>query len=174
MESLTGSAVCLRGIRAEDEVAWLAWLREPEIMVLMDMVDVVTDEQHRRFLQERIHKNPAARWFAIERDGQFIGKVWLWDIHWRHRRAEVRILVGDRAHWGSGAGSDALRIIAHHAFRTLGLHKLYAFVHQDNPRSRAAFLRAGFSDEALLKQEAYRSGTFQDVWRLAIFAPDEP
>ncbi len=173
--SLTGALVRLRPVSAEDSAEWLRWLNDPEILGLMDMVQPVTAEQHEKFLRYAIAENQNARWFAIERDGRFIGKVWLWDINWRHQRAEVRVLVGERESWGSGAGSDALALISRYAFETLGLHKLYAFVHERNQRSKRAFLKVGFVEEAILREEATWEGSFQDVSRLALIAgkPDQ-
>lgn len=167
---MNGNVVRLRDIGAGDAAQWLVWLNDPEILGLMDMVAPVTAEQHERFLRYAIAENENARWFAIEREGRFIGKVWLWDINWRHRRAEVRILVGERESWGSGAGADALSIVTKHAFETLGLHKIYAFVHERNARSKGAFLKAGFVEEAVLREEASWDGRFQDVSRMALLA----
>jgi RimJ/RimL family protein N-acetyltransferase len=170
---LTSSVVRLRAITAEDSTQWLAWLQDAEILGLMDMIEPVSEQQHQEFLRYGVDENPTARWFAIEREGRFIGKVWLWDISWRHRRAEVRILIGDRDSWGRGAGSAALAKIASYACNTLGLHKVYAFVHQRNERSRRAFLKAGFFEEVELREEACWDGRFQSVFRLALLAGDQ-
>ena len=164
------SGVRLRDICADDSAQWLVWLNDPEILGLMDMVAPVTAEQHEGFLRYGIAENKNARWFAIEREGRFIGKVWLWDINWRHRRAEVRILVGERESWGSGTGTTALSIITKYAFETLGLHKIYAYVHERNVRSKRAFLRAGFIEEAMLREEAFWDERFQHIYRMALVA----
>lgn len=164
------SGVTLRDIRASDSPQWIAWLNDLEIMGLMDRVDRVSSEAHEAFFRSSMLDNPAARWFAIERHGKYIGNVWLWNIHSRHRRAEVRILIGDRAAWGTGSGTEALSAIIAHATSAMGLHKIYAFVHERNQRSKRAFLRAGFVEEVCLRQEAVWEGRYTDVWRLVFFA----
>jgi RimJ/RimL family protein N-acetyltransferase len=101
-------------------------------------------------------------------DGAFIGVVWLYDIHERHRRAEVRIVIGDKTAWGGGYGPDALRVLARIAFDGLKLDKLWADVLATNPRAARAFERAGFAREGLLAGDRVQDGGRVDVIRLGM------
>ena len=83
------------------------------------------------------------RYFAIETDARTpIGNVWLWDICLRHRKAELRIVVGEPDSQGHGLGTAAIQRACEHAFRELGLHRIYAYVLAINP-PRVAELRKG-------------------------------
>jgi RimJ/RimL family protein N-acetyltransferase len=101
-------------------------------------------------------------------DGAFIGLVWLYGIHPRHRRAEVRIVIGDRSAWGGGCGTDALRVLVRIAFGVLGLEKLWADVLATNPRAAAAFERAGFTREGLLVADRVQDKGRVNVIRFGI------
>ncbi len=137
----------------------------------LDRALPATAEQHERYIRQNVTENRTAVWFAVEtaKDREHIGIIWLWDINERHRRAEVRIVIAPAAA-GRGYGPDALQALSDYAFRTLGLHKLYAYIHERNGRSRSAFERAGFYVEAELKEDAFWNGAFATVWRLARLA----
>jgi RimJ/RimL family protein N-acetyltransferase len=166
-----GELVRLRSVQASDHAPWLEMINDPEVMDGLDRALPATADQHERYIRANVTENPNAVWFAVETldDRRFAGIVWLWDVNNRHRRAEVRIAIAPSAS-GKGYGPDALRAICTYAFQTLGLHKLYAYVHERNARSRAAFERAGFSLEATLEDEAFWKGTYATVWRLARIA----
>jgi RimJ/RimL family protein N-acetyltransferase len=163
-----GERVKLRAFEPEDVEPYRVWVNDPEIAGLIDRAGPVTREEHRAWYEALI-ASPDVRAFAVERlkDGAFIGLVWLYGIHWRHRRAEVRIVLGDRTAWGGGHGTDALRLLRRIAFGPLKLDKLWADVLGTNPRAVAAFERAGFVREGLLVGDRLVAGRRVDVVRLA-------
>jgi RimJ/RimL family protein N-acetyltransferase len=170
-----GERVKLRPFESEDVEPYRAWINDPEIARLVDRATPVTPEEHRAWYQT-LTSAPDNLVFAVERlkDGAFIGLVWLYGIHWRHRRAEVRIVLGDRTAWGGGHGTDALRLIRGIAFGAMQLDKLWADVLSTNPRGVAAFERAGFVREGLLVGDRLVAGRRVDVVRLgALRGADE-
>jgi RimJ/RimL family protein N-acetyltransferase len=168
-----GRLVRLRTIEPSEYETWRGWISRPDVMADMDRVVRPSAAEHRRYVEEATASQRAA-FFGIEAldEPRLVGIVWLWDVDARHRRAEVRIVVGDPASRGRGYGAAALAALAAHAFRELGLRKLYAYVHAHNAASRRAFERAGFVLEATLEREAYRDGRETDVYRLRRFASD--
>jgi RimJ/RimL family protein N-acetyltransferase len=170
-----GERVKLRAFEPEDAERYRGWVNDAEIARLVDRATPVTPQQHRAWY-EALTSSAANLVFAVERlqDHAFIGIVWLYAIHWRHRRAEVRIVLGDRSAWGGGHGTDALRLIRHVAFGPMNLDKLWADVLVTNPRGVAAFERAGFVREGLLAGDRVTDGCRVDVVRLGALraAPD--
>ncbi len=172
---LEGRTVILRPIDPADLERWRAWVNDPEIAGFLDRALPVSGPEHEHFFETMVIGNPRAVWFALERPGapdDYIGNVWLWDLDARHRRAEVRILIGDRSAWGTGAGTEALQILAGYAFEKLGIQKLYAYVHARNPRAARSFVKAGYIEEARHAREAFWDGQFQDILRFARWASD--
>jgi|SRR5947209_6289478 len=166
--------VRLRAIEPSEYETWRGWINRPDVMADMDRAVRPSADEHRRYVEEATASQRAA-FFGIETldEPRLVGVVWLWDVDPRHRRAEVRIVVGDPAARGRGYGAAALDALAAHAFGELALRKLYAYVHAHNTASRRAFERAGFALEATLEREAYRDGAETDVHRLRRFA-NEP
>jgi RimJ/RimL family protein N-acetyltransferase len=168
---LRGSLVRLRAIEPAEYETWRGWINRADVMAGMDRAVEPSADEHRRFVEDAAGSR-RAQFFGIEsiEPQRLVGIVWLWDVDARHRRAEVRIVVGDPDARGRGYGSDALKTLAAHAFDALGLRKLYAYVHEGNHASRRAFERAGYAVEAILEREAYRDGRETDVYRLRRFA----
>ena len=164
-----GKLVRLRTFEPDDAERYRGWVNDPEVARLIDRAGPVTRAEHEAWYRALI-ASPAAAAFAIDRvtDGAFIGLVWLYDIHSRHRRAEVRIVIGDRSAWGGGYGTDALRVLVRLAFGPLGLEKLWADVLATNPRAAAAFQRAGFIREGLLLGDRVQESSRVDVIRLGL------
>lgn len=170
MVGQNASEIALVPLGEEHLERWRSWINDEEIAGLLDrnMQPVAADE-HREFFRRNVVDNPCAAWFAIveQRDARHVGNVWLWNIDRRHKKAEVRIVVGERDRWSTGLGRNALAKITDYGHRVLGLHKLYAYVMERNPRARAAFERAGYTVEATLEEEALWKGIFQAVFRMS-------
>ncbi|MDQ2681308.1 MAG: GNAT family N-acetyltransferase [Candidatus Eremiobacteraeota bacterium] len=164
----SGGSIRLRPVERKDLELWRDWINRDEIMAGLDRALPVTQAEHERFFERNVVGNDRAVWFAIEAvdSADFIGIIWLWDVDWRHRRGEVRVFIGEPTSAGKHYGRAAIDAASTFAFRTLGLHKLYAYVHARNGRSRAAFESAGFRLEATLEKEAFWDGGFFDVWRV--------
>ena len=170
---LTGKRVSLRPFEREDAERYREWVNDAAVMSLVDRVLPVTAEEHHRWY-ENIIANRRAVIFAVEAlpAKQFIGCIWLHDIDYRHRHAELRIVVGDKQYWGKGIGQEAIFLLVQFAFQQFNLHKLYAYVLANNARALGAFDNVGFVREGNLKEERYIDGAYVDVIRLGLVNKD--
>jgi RimJ/RimL family protein N-acetyltransferase len=144
------------------------WANDPELMRLMDRKQPVSPVEHEAWFASLPRRADCA-YFAIETvDGRaHIGNVWLWDIDRRHRKAELRVVVGDRSARGKGLGAEAIDRLCRYAFEKLDLHRVYAYVLGINPSARKAFERAGFSLEGTLRDDRWAVDRFIDSYLLA-------
>jgi RimJ/RimL family protein N-acetyltransferase len=163
-----GSRVCLRPLGRAHLARTLAWVNDPELMRLLDRARPVAPDEHERWYEELSTRNDR-QYFAIETiaDRRHIGNVWLWDIDGRHRRAEVRVLIGDATGTDRGLGTEALDLISRYAFDQRDMHKVYAYVLSINPRAKRAFEKAGFAPEGLLRADRRAGDRYVDVHLLA-------
>ena len=146
--------------------ATLRWVNDPEGMRLLNRAALVAADEHERWFSAMTTRRDC-RYFAVMHGDAHVGNVWLWDIDTRHQRAEVRILIGERAAIGQGAGTAALERLASIAFGDMALRRLYAYVLEINPRARRAFEKAGFRLEGRLREDRVSDGRFVDVDLLA-------
>ena len=96
-----------------------------------------------------------------------VGNVWLWAVDERHRKAELRIVIGERDARGRGVGTEAIDGLCDLAFEQRGLHRVYAYVLANNPRARRSFERAGFAVEGTLRDDRWIGEQFVDTYLLA-------
>ena len=145
-----------------------AWANDPELMRLMDRSRAVSEAEHETWFASITSREDCA-YFAIEEVGErrHVGNVWLWAIDPRHRKAELRIVVGAPSARGRGVGRHAIDALCRDAFERLNLHRIYAHVLTINPGAKRAFELAGFIVEGLLKDDRLTDGGFVDAWLLA-------
>jgi RimJ/RimL family protein N-acetyltransferase len=141
------------------------WVNDPEIARLLDRVRPVSDQEHERWF-DTLRRDHILFAVHARSDGRHVGNVWLWDLDSRHRKAEVRVLIGESGLAGKGFGSEAIRLLCVYAFERLNLHKVYAYVLGINPRALRAFEKAGFSVEGVLKEDRWAGHAFCDVYVL--------
>jgi len=94
--------------------------------------------------------------------------VYLRDIDRDHKKAEYGIFIGEREAMGRGYGSQAAELMIRYSFEKLGLHKLMLRVLAGNDRARKSYERAGFVQEAYLRDEVYLAGRYRDVILMAV------
>ena len=60
------------------------------------------------------------------------------------RRSFFRIVIGEKAYWGGGRGTEATDLMMGYAFEHVGLEAVRLEVFAHNPRAIAAYERVGF------------------------------
>lgn len=163
-----GRRVRLVPLAPSHKVQMRTWANDPEIARLMDRARPVSEAEHEAFFEAIAHRDDCA-FFAIELvdDHTHIGNVWLWSIDRRHRKAELRIVIGATAARGKGAGSEAIDLLCRHGFQQMNLHRIYAYVLSINPAAKRAFEAAGFAQEGILRDDRVSGDRFVDAYLLA-------
>ena len=153
--------------------ATLQWVNDPAMMRLLGRAARVESDEHQRWFAQ-IKQRTDCRYFSVEtiEAALHVGNIWLWDINTTDRKAEVRILFGDEAARGHGYGTEAIRLLAHLAFDTMGLHRLFAYVFAINPRAKRAFENAGFRSEGVLREDRRLGDEYVDVYLLSQLSSD--
>lgn len=157
----------------EDSEQYRDWVNKEEFARLLGRSLPVSKTEHDGWYQGIVKSNSSVV-FAVKRlsDGLYLGNVWLHNIHWVNRNAELRILLGAEGLQGKGYGTRACRLLLRFAFEKLGLHKVYLYVSTVNPRAGRAFEKAGFSKEGTLKDEFFVDGEFVDVERMGVLGTE--
>jgi ribosomal-protein-serine acetyltransferase len=104
-------------------------------------------------------------------DPQLAGVIMLGWIQAQHRSASVSYWLGE-PFTGRGLATEALRLLARHAFTELGLNRLEISASVSNPASIAVATRAGFLQEGTCREYEYINGHFEDHLRFSRLAKD--
>jgi RimJ/RimL family protein N-acetyltransferase len=122
-------------------------------------------------LEERRAAADRADWAIIrESDGAYIGEVNLADLHPHNETMSYRIALGGQKLFGKGYGSEATKAVVDYALQTVGLHRITLIVVDYNTRAQRVYEKAGFHQEALLREAWFWDGEWSDVVLMAVLA----
>ena len=156
--------IILKPFTEGDSDTYFNWINNPKNMIGLDRVLPVTLTEHRTWYKNLIEDKSKVAFSICLTNQSRIGMVSLTDINWRHRKAEVRIIIGAEGSLSKGYGKAALQEISQFSFYQLGLNKLYAYILEHNISSIKAFEGSGFLQEARLKKDRLSNGEFIDVF----------
>jgi len=168
-----GLRIVLRPLRETDvSAAYLGWMNDQEVTHgLESRFHRHTAESLRDFVRAVNQSGDHVFWAIVLRvDGRHIGNLKLGPIDRNHGTAEMGLMIGEKNCWGKGLGSEAIAVATEYAFSRLDLRKLTAGSYADNPGSVKAFLKAGWIQEAILREQFLREGRPVDGIRLAVLA----
>lgn len=149
------------------------WINDRELVVLSSPFQPVHYSDHQDWFKG-VSARDDTRIFAI-RNGpgdRLIGMCQLTGMHPVHRHAELRIRIGDPENREKGYGMRAVRLLLKHAFKDLGLRRVYLYVFETNQRAVRTYAGAGFVEEGILRQDAYVDGVGVDVMIMGMLADE--
>lgn len=164
---LRGERVRLTGLGREDLPLIAAWQQDGEFLRLLDAAAArpKTAGELVDWLEE-LQKSREDILFGIRPldSGHLLGFVVLDDIVWPQRNAWLTVAIGDRANWGKGYGTDALRLALRFAFHELNLRRVQLTVFSYNTRAIATYERLGFQREGVFREYLERDGELYDMY----------
>ena len=145
--SLEGRKVMLREKRIEDSLDDYNW-RVDEELAKLDATRPLSMAYNDflRYSQEEIdYPSSRSRRFAIDDlTGKHIGNCMYYDIDTRRRETEMGIMIGDRAYWSKGYGTDAVDTLLRYIFTQTTLERVYLHTLDWNHRAQKSFGKSGF------------------------------
>ncbi len=171
---LRGERVTLRSLAREDAETIVRWRSDPEVHAQMFAAAPPTLEGHRRWFETVEERDDRLEFVIVENgSGRPVGTIGLSGIDRANRRAEYGILIGEADARGRGLASDASRLMLAHAFRGLGLHRVYLHVFGENEAAIRLYRTLGFAQEGILRHHAVKDGRYRDVVVMAIIEGGE-
>ena len=151
------------------------WLADSEYSRLLDWDPArrVSAKTVQKWIEKQ-YENENDYTFSIRMlDGdRIIGGIGLDGIRWTHGDAFVGIGLGERAYWGKGYGTDAMKIILRYAFSELNLRRVTLDVFEYNQRGVRSYEKAGFVFEGRAHGMILRAGRRWDVLFMGILRED--
>jgi RimJ/RimL family protein N-acetyltransferase len=161
--------ITLRPWRDEDVAPVSAWGRDPTITRWTDVPLDYTEPQAREWAAATEEHRRAGRGMSLmvvdARTGELLGSCDLRRPTYDPLLGEIGFLVDPNAR-GRGVAVRALALLIRWGFDELGMRRIQALVHPDNPASLRVVERLGFAREGLLR--SYREGRSGREDRIAL------
>lgn len=173
---LPGEGLSLREFTAADEDALHAIVSDPQVTAFTDWGPNQPAET-RAFLATAVAQadSPEVRlgyhMAAVTADQRLVGSATLDVKSPQNRRAEVGFVFAPR-HWGRGYATEATRLLLAFGFGDLGLHRISADCHPDNPACARVLEKAGMRLEGRLRDHEFVRGAWRDSLVYARLADD--
>ena len=145
----------------------MTWVNDPEVVKNLQHFDkTLTREDELSYINKILSsKNDFV--FSFFDGSEYIGQGGIHQISWENKLGRVSIMIA-RKHWGKGYGQEILKRLINHAFKELGLHKIWLMHWKENKKAEHIYKKLGFKKEGILKDEYYWQGQYHDMVRMAI------
>jgi RimJ/RimL family protein N-acetyltransferase len=172
---ILGERVRLRRVERADLPRFVAWLNDVEVRDHLALYHPMGLADEEIWFAKQADLEPVLRPLAIEAraadvrreaadpEWTLIGATSFHHVDWKNRWAELGIMIGEKAWWGRGYGTDATRALARWGFDELGLNRVCLRVFEDNARARRAYEKVGFREEGRLRQDRFHAGRYVDT-----------
>ena len=167
--------IFLRPVMLEDGTMIVKWRNTPSVSEHCLNQKPITVESNEVFFHEYIETGRYLQ-FIVERiDEDFgvasypIATAYLKDIDRTNKRCELCIFTSDDQEWNTESQSIAVKLLLEKAFEELDMHKVYSYAFYKFMDEASLLKRAGFTTEAILKEEAVNAnGEYEDIVRFVI------
>lgn len=173
LKTLYGEGIYLRPLSEADTDLIVDWRNRDFVKENFIYRGAFTKEGHLTWIETKIKTGEVVQFVLCTEKDRAIGSVYLRDIDKNHRKAEYGIFIGEQDALSCGYGTAAAKLAVSFAFEELGLHKLMLRVLAGNDRAKRSYEKAGFVQEAYLKDEVYLDGRYRDLILMACINPEK-
>lgn len=166
---LEGKRVDLRPISYEDTDDIVRWRNRNAVRNNFIFREQFTKDIHEKWMKEKVAKKQVYQFIIIEKKtNKKIGSVYLRDVDSANQKCEFGIFIGEEEFLGRGLGTEAAKLILHFAFEELRVNKVFLRLLAENQRAYKSYLKVGFKEEGMSRQDVLIDGLFHDVIFMSI------
>lgn len=140
------------------------WINDKEVMKFIGVKSPKTYKDELKWFRN-LKKSKTEKIFAItdKATKTHIGNIGIHEISKNNENCILGIMIGDKAYWSHGYGTDAIMTILNYCFKTLKFHKASLTVFSKNFRAQRCYKKCGFVKVGHMKEEIKKDGKFVDV-----------
>ncbi|GAC1324881.1 MAG: hypothetical protein NVS2B16_17770 [Chloroflexota bacterium] len=161
--TLRGDRISLEPARAADAALRRQLFSTLDLTRLYTSPGVPSPAQDAASFDRDAHDASVVLW-SIVLNGETIGQSFLFALDSVRRQAQSGMWIADRANWGKGYGSDAVRLRTAYAFRDLGLERIETSSIKENIGMHRALERSHFRRIGVRTHAHYAGGLWHDAY----------
>lgn len=149
---------------------YCSWMNDPEVTKYLEIrLQKWTIKELENYVREIKKRPDILFWTILLKDkNQHIGNIKLGHINGINGFADIGIIIGEKAFWGKGFATEAIKLVVDYAFNKLNLQKLIAGANKSNISSVKIFQKAGFSELRTRKNPPFNDDKYKDSVLLGI------
>lgn len=137
--------------------------RNPEVMRFVD-AEIMQNHADALNMINYYKVSPNAfRCVVYSDQKEFIGTVGLYHIDFKHRFGSLGFEI-DQTHWGKGYGKKIIKLFTDKMLQDGLIHRIEAQCHPENHASAKTLTAAGFKQEAVLRENFWFEGKFENAF----------
>lgn len=166
---IENNKILLKNIEVSDTDNIIRWRNKKAVIDKFLDQNILDRETHLKWLKDSVETGNVKQFIIyLKPENIPVGSVFLKDIDLKNKKAEYGIFIGEDFARGRGVGTNAAKLIIEYGFIDLCLHKIFLRVLSDNKQAIKSYEKAGFGQEAYLKDEVFINGEFRDIIFMAI------
>ena len=162
---IEGKLVRLRAVENGDLDRYVVWMNDREVTRGLNMRYPLGREAEEEWIRGRTSKPLSYEnvFFAIDtRAGVHIGSINFHIARPESRNSRLGVMIGDKAYWSQGYGTDAMLTFLRFGFDEMNLHRIDLTVDAENARAIRCYQKCGFIEEGRLRESRYQLGKYGD------------
>ena len=175
MAQIFGERIRLRAAEQEETKLFITWVNDPEVNENLTLIYPLSQFEEDRWYEKMMSLPQAEHPFVIDikdesQPGGYrpIGTCQFHNLDWRCRSAEVGIMIGEKAFWNQGYGTETMKLLLKHGFEALNLHRIWLRVYAKNARGIRAYEKAGYKYEGKFREAHYQHGQYYDTHFMSV------
>ena len=163
------AGIYLRLMTYDDTDLIVKWRNTDSVRKNFIYQALFTRESHENWIRTKIETGQVVQMIICEAEGDRpVGSVYIRDIDHDHHKAEYGIFIGEEAARGKGYGTAAAKLMIRYCFEELNLHRLFLRVYATNQQAVRSYEKAGFVQEACLRDDVCIDGEYKDIVLMGI------
>ncbi len=167
-----GKKTFLRPVLREDSKHFIRWINDPEVSRFLLAHHPMMEKHEEDWIDSMVKDKTSIHLTILDEKGRPIGTTGIDKLSAKDGTGTTGTMIGEKAAWGKGHGTDAKMLLLEFAFNTLNLRKVCSSVLAFNERSLRCQLRCGYMEEGRRKAHVYREGEYHDEILLAVWRDD--
>ena len=163
---IEGKLVNLRAREMSDVERNNRWMNDREVTEYLSMrypLSLTAEEASMRGVVSKPISYGDGVYFAIDtKGGEHIGHIGLNEMSAEHRKARLGVVIGEKAYWSKGYGTDAMLTFLRFAFDEMNFHRIDLGVDAENLGAMACYRKCGFVEEVRMRQVRFLHGAYGD------------
>lgn len=155
-----GEQVTLRTVEREDLQVIQRARNEPEFQEGFLIETPKNRKMVEKYFEENIEDDDSSIFLLICVDEDPVGGVNLLDIREDHGMLHYWLLPEER---GNGYMTEGAALLIEHAFKSMGLHRVFAWTFDDNKNSQMVLQRLGFIHEGTYREHIFAKGKYHNT-----------